>query len=207
MPTETFYRLPDDKRCRLVSAIKAEFSRVPFNEVSINKIIQTADIPRGSFYQYFKGKDDMLSYILEDYSQQMLEHVKNSLQNSGGNIFTLFEDIIDFTIKFGTNEKTIGFCKNLFADLKINCRFYFNMADQFEQDKAMEWILTYINMSLLDIETGEDFAQMFEILLTVTRDATVSIFSDLSRTEEIRSKHRNMLSILKRGLSKRKVIP
>ena len=57
MPTKTYEHLPPEKKERLLAAIRQELQRVPFEQVSINRIVQTAGISRGSFYQYFSGKD------------------------------------------------------------------------------------------------------------------------------------------------------
>ena len=64
MPTGTFFRLPEEKRTRLMDAAWEEFSATPYAKVSINRIIQTAQIPRGSFYQYFTDKEDLTAYML-----------------------------------------------------------------------------------------------------------------------------------------------
>ena len=56
MCTETFLRLPEEKRNRFLEAAWEEFTSVPFEEASINKIVRRAKIPRGSFYQYFSDK-------------------------------------------------------------------------------------------------------------------------------------------------------
>ena len=65
MPNPTFFHLPEAKRQRLMDAVWQEFTSVSYMEASINKIIQTADISRGSFYQYFSGKQDVFTYILK----------------------------------------------------------------------------------------------------------------------------------------------
>ena len=65
MPTKTFFNLPEAKRQRLMDAVWEEFSTYPYAEASINRIIQAADISRGSFYQYFSGKQDVFSYLLQ----------------------------------------------------------------------------------------------------------------------------------------------
>lgn len=64
MPTQTFFNLPIDKQKRLLDAASTEFSRVPLTEASINNIIKLAEILRGSFYQYFKDKEDLYYYFL-----------------------------------------------------------------------------------------------------------------------------------------------
>ena len=50
MPSATFYNLPEEKRERLLRAAREEFSRVPYESASVNRIIRSAGIPRGSFY-------------------------------------------------------------------------------------------------------------------------------------------------------------
>ena len=69
MPTERFYNLPAEKKKAIRDAAIDEFIRVPFEKASINKMIQTAGISRGSFYTYFQDKRDVLGYIFEDASE------------------------------------------------------------------------------------------------------------------------------------------
>ncbi|MBR3569954.1 MAG: helix-turn-helix transcriptional regulator, partial [Oscillibacter sp.] len=59
MCKETFLRLPEEKRARIVNAAWDEFAAVPFADASINRVIRAAGIPRGSFYQYFEDKNDL----------------------------------------------------------------------------------------------------------------------------------------------------
>ncbi len=204
MPTATFFRLPEQKRMKLVSAIKAEFSRVPFDEVSINKIIQTAQIPRGSFYQYFSGKKDMLAFILEDYQKEMMDRIKQSLRQSGGDFFLMSEDILNFTIEFGTGEATHAFCKNLFADVRLNGGFYYDKFNFDNRKIIMEELVPNIDMELLDDRCKHDFLNIIEILMALTIEATVNAFSNLDRIEEIRQRHHEKVAILRRGLTKDK---
>ena len=70
MPTGTFFRLPEEKRMRLMESAWEEFTHISYADVSINKIIQAAGIPRGSFYQYFDGKEDLFFY-LDVYKRQV----------------------------------------------------------------------------------------------------------------------------------------
>ena len=66
MPTERFYHLSEEKKRMIREAAIREFSRVPLDKVSINKIVKYADISRGSFYTYFQDKEDVFQYIFED---------------------------------------------------------------------------------------------------------------------------------------------
>ena len=67
MPKSTFYRISEEKRNRILTAARNEFLSVPYSEVSINKIIKEAKIPRGSFYQYFEDKEDLFYFMLQEH--------------------------------------------------------------------------------------------------------------------------------------------
>ena len=87
MPTSTFFRLPEEKRARLIEACWDEVSRARFSEVSINRIITAARIPRGSFYQYFEDKDDLIRYLLEDMREYFVSLLRSILVETEGDIF------------------------------------------------------------------------------------------------------------------------
>ena len=79
MPTNTFYRLPVSKKNRLIQAAWLEFSQYSFADSSINRIIQSAGIPRGSFYQYFSDKGDLFPYITQGFETQFSALLRNAL--------------------------------------------------------------------------------------------------------------------------------
>jgi AcrR family transcriptional regulator len=64
MPKDTFFNLPQQKQNNVFDAAVQEFSMWMFSEASINRIVKAAQIPRGSFYQYFDGKEDVFSYVI-----------------------------------------------------------------------------------------------------------------------------------------------
>ena len=204
MPTSTFFNLPEEKRKKLVCAIKDEFSRVPFDEASINKIVHTAEIPRGSFYQYFYDKNDMLEFILLDYQKQMIEQVKVSLRENNGDIFLMISDILDFTVDFVMEEKANSFCINLFADIKVNSKFYLKMPRSAAEKKIYEELKPWINFELLDLREEDDLTNMIDILFSICRDATTEIFLRISDYEIVKQKYLQKLQLLKRGFMKNK---
>ena len=65
MPSATFFNLSEEKKKKLINAATHEFSIHILEEVSINQIIKNASIARGSFYMYFKDKNDLYKYLLK----------------------------------------------------------------------------------------------------------------------------------------------
>ena len=204
MPTATFNHLPDEKREKIITAIKDEFSRVPFDEVSINQIIRAAEIPRGSFYQYFADKNDMLAFILHDYREQMVTHIKDYLIASDGDIFSLFATILDFTIEFSTQEKTNSFCQNLFADVKVNSKFYISMTKLGPEKQTTDLLKSLIRRDLLDLREDDDFDNLFDILFAISMEATAEVFINIHDNSNVISKYRRKLALLKRIFTKDK---
>ncbi len=96
MPTERFARLPSEKKKSIFQAALAEFSRVPFEKASINKIIKNADISRGSFYTYFEDKRDLLEYVFEDFLEKGEEILKKSFLEHHGNYWNMMEGFSEF---------------------------------------------------------------------------------------------------------------
>ena len=54
MPKATYLKLPEEKKQRIYAACKTEFADKPFHQATVRNIVQSLDIPRGSFYQYFE---------------------------------------------------------------------------------------------------------------------------------------------------------
>lgn len=95
MPTERFARLPAEKQESIRMAAISEFTRAPFEKVSINKIIQNADISRGSFYTYFEDKRDLLQYVFSDIMMQARQFCRESLVQNKGDYWKMLEELFD----------------------------------------------------------------------------------------------------------------
>jgi len=204
MPSSTFFNLPEEKREKVLNAIKDEFSRVPFDKASINKIIQASEISRGSFYQYFSGKADMLEYILLEFHQKTLTQSKKCLKSNNGDIFKMFYNLLEFTIDFTTEETGNKFCRNLFSDIKVNTDFYLNISKNASEMEELKELRPEINFDMLDLHEEDDYDNMLAVLFSVLRDATAEAFMNLQDREKIKQKYKKKLELLKRGFVKNK---
>lgn len=86
MPSDTFFRLPEEKRQRLMDAAWEEFTTVRFSDASINKIIRAANIPRGSFYQYFTDKDDLFAYLVRPMQLHFFDLARQEVDTAKGDL-------------------------------------------------------------------------------------------------------------------------
>ena len=115
MCTDTFLRLPEEKRTRFLDAAWEEFGRVKFGDVSINQIIRRAGIPRGSFYQYFAGKEELFDYLVLDVQARFVETFRTLLEQKGGDLFQLPTAIFDLIVdQVGKPIPILDRCLRLF---------------------------------------------------------------------------------------------
>ncbi len=126
MPTKTFLNLDIKKQQKLIKAAITEFSNNNYYDVSINKIISNASIPRGSFYMYFKDKDDLFLYIIDEYNKKLNNIVKRTLIENQGDLRNTFIKLYDqvVTLIFDNNYqsvlKNIGIFYNMHSNLRKN---------------------------------------------------------------------------------------
>ena len=106
MPTERFNKLPEEKKKAIRDAAMEECIRVPFEKVSIHKIIQNAGISRGSFYTYFEDKRDVVRYIFSDTADKLKDFWTTSVVSNGGDLWSASEELLDQAITFAQKGKT-----------------------------------------------------------------------------------------------------
>jgi len=83
MVHQTFYRLPEDKKERLLAAAHREFTKLEYEKTSINRILAKANIPKGSFYQYFDDKSDLFYICIYSVYEKI---ISSRSQNVNANV-------------------------------------------------------------------------------------------------------------------------
>lgn len=94
MPKDTFINLPDEKRKLIEDAALDEFATWGYDNASINRIVAQTGIAKGSFYQYFEDKKDLLKHLVNKITQQKMEYVSPVLLNPHRHdFFTMLKDL------------------------------------------------------------------------------------------------------------------
>lgn len=199
MPSETFYNLPDEKRTRIIHAVYEEMCRVPFDELSINKIIQRAEIPRGSFYQYFADKEDLLSFMMEDFRDVVFKITKDTLVEVNGDIFEAFFQILKKMVEIGEQEHHCQVLKNVSFGMKINHIQNVKILQKKGEDFTSE-MYQMTDKSKLNINSLEDFREVVSLLGMLMWSSGLEIFLDLSKKDEILRRAEKRIQMIKNGV-------
>lgn len=108
LPSSTFLNLAPEKQEKLLSAAVREFTERPYNEASINRIVREAGIPRGSFYMYFRDKEDLFHYLMEESINEMLMVFEEVLHSQGGDIFAALPAMYDHLRSRRSADRSLG---------------------------------------------------------------------------------------------------
>lgn len=199
MPTKTFFNLKEDKRKRVETALIHEFGKGSFEQASITNIVNEAEIPRGSFYQYFVDKKDAVTYLIQKFI--LLDHQKvlEALIDTNGDIFEVGLRIYDYRTKETILNFDIGLARNILEELRRNNINIFENKDILEKEKSLK---EYINKDNLKINSEEDLYYFIRILTAVIRSVTMEVFSERISKEEGRKMLEKELEIIRKGIEK-----
>ncbi|SHJ98385.1 transcriptional regulator, TetR family [Anaerobranca californiensis DSM 14826] len=173
MPTQTFFNLPEDKKQRILDAAIEEFASYPFNEVSVAKIIQKANIPRGSFYQYFSDLKDLYKYLFRVIADKKIVYLNRvNLDQEKGDFLKTIRSLYIAGLQFAVEEPQLTQIANRFMKEDENFRkeimgslegkttdFYYNLLlackakGEIDENVDLEmaaFIFTTMNLALLD---------------------------------------------------------
>jgi len=81
MPKSTFFNLSDEKKDKILDSAINEFSQNCYGKITIDKIIQKAEIPKGSFYQYFENKDDLYVFLFNQIGNKKKYTMEKAKKN------------------------------------------------------------------------------------------------------------------------------
>ena len=200
MPTKTFYNLPQEKKKKLLEAIQSELSRVPFADISINRIVQQANIARGSYYQYFESKDDLFELALTDYRELIQERSKECLLKNGGDIFITIENALDATVDYCMHEERRAMFVNLFSHLRVRDTIVYKQKCGMLMMPEMMELIQFVNMETLTFRDKEKFMSALEILLSLFRAQVAEVFANPESAEDCKQRFHEKIEILQHGM-------
>lgn len=198
MPKDTFMKLSAEKKSKIIKAAKREFSRVPISEVLIKNIVEDAEIARGSFYQYFESKEDLLEFLLKDEMEKVDEIASKSLEETSGDIFEVYIQMYDYVMSNNLMKEDEEFHKKVFENVKTSDESFFILKDFIKGPFQKDKFISKINRKNLNVKNDDDLRRIIKMLFMITKKAVVSSFKYNSK-EEARKEYIEMIEILKYG--------
>lgn len=198
MPTSTFFNLRPEKQERLLTAAAREFAAQPFHEASINSMIRAAGLPRGSFYMYFRDKEELFQYLVRESTEPLLLAFRELLTRSGGDLFDAIPGLCEY-LQSHKADRGLGGMGMLSAIVERNGGLQKScLIDFLDTQAVLAQLAAAVNPDLLDIWEASDLERIVRTVLTVA----LPLIYDAVHTEtaESREELSKTLEILRRGM-------
>ena len=203
MIKKTFYNLPYEKRKRITDAVIKEFMERPNEKVSINRIIKTAEISRGSFYQYFDDKVDLIEIITKTMFEESSNKAKEILKLSCGDLFVMYIKMFDYFDDYSSQKQTMKIMRNIVDSFKANDDLVSEyLKNRFNMALTNNEIYTMVDRQNLKFQDNDSVKCLIEILTQVLKNAIFDVFVAGSDREEVRERLIKKIDIIKQGAVK-----
>lgn len=203
MIKKTFYNLPYEKRKRITDAVIKEFMERPNEKVSINRIIKAAEISRGSFYQYFDDKVDLIEIITKTMFEESSNKAKEILKLSCGDLFVMYIKMFDYFGDYSSQKQTMKIMRNIVDSFKANDDLVSEyLKNRFNMALTNNEIYTMVDRQNLKFQDNESVKCLIEILTQVLKNAIFDVFVAGSDREEVRERLIKKIDIIKQGAVK-----
>ena len=200
MIKRTFYNLPEQKRQRIIDAIVEEFSSSSTEKVSINRIVKAANISRGSFYQYFDDKVDLVEVLTKSFVDLSIEGANKALEYSNGDIFYTYEKLFEIITNFAQDKTQKVILNNLLRSLRANddliSEYLLNRFNGFEE---LNKIAKQYNTDNLKFKSSEDVEYLSQILTQLLKNAIFNYFVIDVDYQTVKKTFLRKLEIVKSG--------
>lgn len=200
MPSKTFENLSEEKKNRIIEASVKEFSMVPFEKTSINKIIKDAGISRGSFYMYFKDKYDLTAYLFKVSKDFLMDEIKEIGLSVSGKLDAFVLELHSFLYDYYIKEEYRTFFINVITHFQGNKE---SGVDYFKGNipefNEFENMYAFIDKEQFGNKDKKIIIQTIDIALNMLRNVMFKAFMmDLDK-EASRELLSCQLNILKQG--------
>lgn len=177
-----------------MQAARQEFARAPYADASINKMIRAAGIPRGSFYMYFDGKEDLFRHLLQEYQAGLIRCFGQTLEERRGNLLEALPAMFDRLREQREDWTGLVRLMERNADIRRGA-----LLPEEEWSALKGWLSARVDRSGLNLRREEDLMDVFRILMNVSAPSMAdAIFEENS--EPARARLCAQLDILRRGI-------
>lgn len=98
--------MTETTRDHLVATAVAIMTVKGFNNTGIAQILAEVNVPKGSFYHYFKSKDDLGFAIIEHYGHILRAHISDYLQAAPGRALVRLRGYFEVLISYFSADFT-----------------------------------------------------------------------------------------------------
>ncbi|OYT28954.1 hypothetical protein B6U98_03595 [Thermoplasmatales archaeon ex4572_165] len=98
---------PKERRKELIAIAEQLFIEKGYEKTAISDIVKKAKVAQGTYYYYFKTKEEILDKITDKYINQTVEGMQKIANEKGSNALEKIIKIFHFSSSFRNNRKSL----------------------------------------------------------------------------------------------------
>jgi len=174
MAFEPFIKLHADRKNSIIKALTRQFATRDYSEISVKDLCDDSGISRGSFYLYFRDKDDAFLTTIKCYAERLQCDLLNIYRNSQ-DICDVVMQVFDYLTHLSSFEHS--FFEKISNNLSVGVPDI--LAETFDQfsEKLNELFLERIKYAGVTItpEIREEINVRREILFSIMVCSLINI--------------------------------
>jgi AcrR family transcriptional regulator len=99
---------PIERRKEIIEVARKLFLDFGYEKTTMNEVISTLGVAKGTVYHYFKSKEDLLDAVVENMSDEYVEIVKNRMVNNKKSAIERFYKLVKASNITDKTKETIN---------------------------------------------------------------------------------------------------
>ncbi|MBN1492779.1 MAG: TetR/AcrR family transcriptional regulator [Candidatus Omnitrophica bacterium] len=153
----------EDRKNELLATAQRLFYHHGYDQTSVNNIIEAVGVSKGTFYYYFKSKEDLLDCIIDTMSRNILREMGSVINEAGLDALTKFRKVIDVTRRWriANKELFMTVTKVMYRDENVFLRHKMDMRDlQLITPELSKIIKQGVHEGVFHISNPDDAAEL-----------------------------------------------
>jgi AcrR family transcriptional regulator len=195
----------DERLAEFLGTAQQLFMTKGYEQTSINDIIDQMGVAKGTFYHYFKSKEDLLEKLAEQFATQTLEKIRKVIQmdelNAVEKLNMYFSEI--WNLKVENRDLMILFMKVMYSDKNLRYRYkMFKTSAQIIRPELNKIIDQGKAEGLLDPVSDKDTPTMIFSMGTYVSESLVDLLRDLEQKPGNAPKIEQMWTEYQKGIER-----
>ena len=204
MAQQSFYKLKQKKQDKILTAINECLTKYDYDTLTINNIVDAAEISRGSFYDYFVDKKDAVDTFVLDYIMKTVANFMKIIEKADGKLFDGILNSYHAITKSFVNEIYLNIYRNIkyFSDFAYGIVFSKSFNERYEF--ILEWMKENTYEGKNNILTKNEIKVILDMTMSILSQSTFRFLIEENK-EIIEKDFIKKIEILKRGILNNKV--
>ncbi|MFC1809525.1 TetR/AcrR family transcriptional regulator, partial [Candidatus Omnitrophota bacterium] len=131
----------EERKAELLTTAQQLFYRQGYEQTSVSNIIETVGVSKGTFYYYFKSKEDLFDCLADKMAHDLLHEMKSVINETNLDALSKFRKVFDVTRHWKMTHKELMLTlikviyrdENIFIRHKMDKRNLELIAPEFEK--------------------------------------------------------------------------